>query len=88
MARRPIVKSLLICFSSISGRRSSPFVSSLYEISNLNRLVPQLHRVPPQASGSHRSPPERVILLRLYFLNSDRSKYVCLCFYPSRDYSS
>jgi len=28
----------------------------------------------------------RLLLRRLYFLNSDRSKYVCLGFYPNRGY--
>jgi hypothetical protein len=51
-------------------------------MSNLKQLVPQHD----QASGSQRPPAERVLLRRLYFLNSDRSKYVCLGFYPNRGY--
>jgi hypothetical protein len=42
--------------------------------------------VPRQASVSQRPPAERVLLRRLYFLNSNRSKYVCLGFYPNRGY--
>jgi hypothetical protein len=83
---RTYIKSLLICFSNIRGRRASPLVSSLYKISDLKRLVPQHHRVPSQASGNRRPPVERALLRRLYFLNSDHSKYVCLGFYPRRGY--
>ena len=54
-------------------------------MSNLKLLVPQ-HRMPRQALDSQRPPAERVLLSRLYFLKSDRSNYVCLGFYPSRDY--
>ena len=77
MARRPIIKSLVLCFSDIRGRRASSLVSSLYEMLNLTR-------VPRQASGNHLPLAESVLLRRIYFLNSDRSKYVCLAFYPSR----
>ena len=83
MARGPIVNSPFICFSNIRGRRASPPVSSLYEMSNLKLLVTQYHGVPRQASGSQHPPAERVLLRRLYFLNSDRSNYVCLGFYSS-----
>jgi hypothetical protein len=84
MTRGPIINILLICFSNTRGGRASSLVCSLYEMSNIKRLVPQHHRVPRQASDSHRPPEERVLLSRLYFLNSDRSKYVCLGFCPSR----
>jgi len=30
--------------------------------------------------------PQRVLLRRLFFINSDRTKYVSVCFYPARDY--
>jgi hypothetical protein len=55
-------------------------------MSNLRRLAPQRRRVPRQASGTQRHPPENVVLRRLYFLNSERSKYACLGIYPQRAY--
>jgi hypothetical protein len=30
--------------------------------------------------------PKRVLLRRLFFINEDRTKYVCVGFYPARDY--
>jgi len=55
-------------------------------MSTLKGLVPQHYGVPRQDSSSQRPPAERVLLRRVYFLNSDRSKYVCLSFYPDRGY--
>ena len=78
----PIVNSFFVCFCNIRGWHASPLVSSLCEMSNLEHLVPQHH----QASGSQRPAVDRALLRRLYFLNSDRSKYVCLGFYPNRCY--
>jgi len=84
MVLGPIITGLLICFSNIRGTRASALVSSLCEMPNLKRLVAQRHRMPRQALGSQRSPSERVFLRRLYFLNPNRSKYICFGFYPDR----
>jgi hypothetical protein len=86
MAVGPIIKNLLISFSSIRDSRTSPLVPSLYEMSNLKRLVPQHYRVPRQSSGNRLPPVEILLLRRLYFLNLERSKYICLGFYPSMGY--
>jgi len=51
MARGPITKGLHICFGNVRGMRSSPQVSSLFEISKLKRLEPQRHRVPREAAN-------------------------------------
>jgi hypothetical protein len=49
---------------------------------SLKRLVAHQHRrVPRQAQ---RLASESVFLRRFYFLNPERSKYVCLGFYPDR----
>jgi hypothetical protein len=55
-------------------------------MSNQKRLAPQRRRVPRKASGTQRPPSEKVVLRRLYFLNSERSKYAFLGFYPQRGY--
>ena len=83
---------LFICYNNIRRSRATAQVSSLREMpngKNPKRLVAQQrHRqVPRQAPGSQQQPPpEGVLLRRLYFLNPERYKYVCLCFYQGRSH--
>ena len=82
---KPLLHKIM-CFSNTRGRRAFPLVLSLCEKSKFKRLAPQHRRVLRHASGRQSPPAERVLLRRLYFLNHDRSKYVCLGFYPDRGY--
>ena len=70
-------------------RHASAQLSSLRKIhagKNLKRLVGQKHhRVPREASAGRLPPPsDRILLSRLYFLNRERSKYICIGLYSER----
>ena len=88
----PGITSTIISSSHIRGALID-IAFSLREMpdgKNLKQLEAQHRRMPRQVSSgllpTPRQPSERVLLRPIYFLNSKRSKYVGLGFYPDRGY--
>jgi len=72
-------------------RQAPPSQPIIYEEESIGGPDPKLVRAPEldtclEAVTTALSNPNRALLLRVFFVTEDKSKYVSVGYYPSRDY--